>query len=233
MWQRLQQFQLLKDKLDRNKKIFFAELIGTFLVIVFATGSVVLDAKLNGALGLPFIAIAPGIAVAIGVYLFGKTSMAHFNPAVTIGFLVTKHLERKKGLLLIYLFAEIIGGILASIFVYFMLGNDANLGANAPNYTNFPIYVIIGIEILASALLMQVILLVVYTKGLKKFGGIAIGAIVGLDIFLFGLISGASMNPARSLAPVIVSGYYVDLWLYLTAPFIGTSIVALLLRNKF
>ena len=135
--------------------------------------------------------------------------------------------------MLIYLLAEIIGGILASIFIYIILGNEVNLGANAPNYIDFPIYVIIGIEILASALLMLVILIVVYTKGLKKFSGIAIGGIVGLDIFLFGLISGASMNPARSLAPAIVSGYYIDLWLYLTAPFIGTSIVAFLLRNKF
>ena len=233
MWQRLQQLQLLKDKLDKNKKIFFAELIGTFTVIVFATGSVVLDAKLNGALGLTFISIAPAIAVAIGVYLFGKTSMAHFNPAVTVAFLITKHLERKRGLLMVYLLAEIIGGILASIFIYFTLGNVANLGANAPNYIDIPIYVIVGIEIFASALLMLVILIVVYTKGLKRFGGIAIGAIVGLDIFLFGLISGASMNPARSLGPSIVSGYYIDLWLYLTAPFIGTSIVALLLRSKF
>ena len=80
---------------------------------------------------------------------------------------------------------------------------------------------------------MLVILIVVYTKGLKKFGGIAIGAIVGLDIFLFGLISGASMNSARSLAPAIVSGYYIDLWLYLSAPFIGTSIVEFLLRNYY
>ena len=229
----LQKLQLLlKDKLDKNTKIFFAELIGTFTVIVFATGSVVLDAKLNGVLGLPFIAIAPAIAVAIGVYLFGKTSMAHFNPAVTVGYLITKHLI-KKGLLLIYLLAEILGALLASIFIYFTLGNEVNLGANAPNYNNFPIPVIVGIEIFASALLMLVILIVVYTKGLKRFSGIAIGGIVGLDIFLFGLISGASMNPARSLAPAIVSGYYIDLWLYLTAPFIGTSIVALLLRNKF
>ena len=224
---------LLKDKLDTNTRIFFAELIGTFIVIVFATGSVVLDAKLNGALGLPFIAIAPAIAVAVGVYLFGKISMAHFNPAVTVGFLITNHLGRKKGLLMVYLLAEIIGGILASIFIYFFIGHEANLGANAPNYIDFPIYVIVGIEILASALLMLVILIVAYTKGAKKFGGIAIGAIVGLDIFVFGLISGASMNPARSLAPAVVSGYYIDLWLYLTAPFIGTSIVAVLLKNKF
>jgi aquaporin Z len=235
LWQKLQ--LLLKDKLDKNTKIFFAELIGTFIVIVFATGSVVLDAKLNGALGLPFIAIAPAIApaiaVAVGVYLFGKISMAHFNPAVTVGCLITKHLERKKELLIVYLLAEIIGGILASIFIFSVMGNEANLGANAPNYIDFPIYVIVEIEILASALLMLVILIVVYTKGAKKFGGIAIGAIVGLDIFVFGLISGASMNRARSLAPAIVTGYYIDLWLYLTAPFIGTSIVAVLLKNKF
>jgi aquaporin Z len=235
LWQKLQ--LLLKDKLDKNTKIFFAELIGTFIVIVFATGSVVLDAKLNGALGLPFIAIAPAIApaiaVAVGVYLFGKISMAHFNPAVTVGCLITKHLERKKELLIVYLLAEIIGGILASIFIFSVMGNEANLGANAPNYIDFPIYVIVGIEILASALLMLVILIVVHTKGAKKFGGIAIGAIVGLDIFVFGLISGASMNPARSLALAVVSGYYIDLWLYLTAPFIGTSIVIVLLKNKF
>jgi aquaporin Z len=230
----LQKFQLLlKDKLDKNKKIFFAELIGTFVVIVFSTGSVVLDAKMNGALGLPFIAIAPAIAVAIGVYVFGKISMAHFNPAVTVGFLITNHLQGKQKLFLIYLAAELIAAFLASIFIYSVMGNEVNLGANAPNYANYPVYVIVVIEILASALLMLVILIVVYTKGLKKFSGIAIGGIVGLDIFLFGLISGASMNPARSLAPAVVSGYYVDLWLYLTAPFIGTSIVAFLLKNKF
>lgn len=233
MWQKLQ-LLLLKDKLlAGNKKIFFTELVGTFIVIVFATGSVVLDAKLKGALGLPFIAIAPAIAVAIGIYLFGRISMAHFNPAVTVAFLITKHLQRNKILFLTYLAAELIGALLASVFIFFIMGNEVNLGANAPNYTNYPVYVIVGIEVLASALLMLVILIVVYTKGAKRFGGIVIGTIVGLDIFLFGLISGASMNPARSLAPAIVSGYYIDLWLYLTAPFIGTSIVALLLKNKF
>lgn len=232
----LQKLQLLlKDKLlaGNKKKIFFAELVGTFILIVFATGSVVLDAKLNGVLGLPFIAIAPAIAVAIGIYLFGKISMAHFNPAVTIGFLITKHLQRNKILLFTYLAAELIGAVLASIFIFSIMGNVVNLGANAPNYSNYPVYVIVGIEIFASALLMLIILIVIYTKGAKGFGGIAIGAMVGLDILLFGLISGASMNPARSLAPAVVSGYYVDLWLYLTAPFIGTSIVAFMLKNRF
>ncbi|MGZ5547633.1 MAG: aquaporin, partial [Nitrososphaeraceae archaeon] len=113
----LQKLQLLlKDKLDKNTKIFLAELVGTFIVIVFATGSVVLDAKMNGALGLPFIAIAPAIAVAIGIYLFGKISMAHFNPAVTVGFLITNHLQNKQQLFITYIVEELIGALLASIF---------------------------------------------------------------------------------------------------------------------
>ena len=116
----LQQLQLiLKDKLDKNTKIFFAELIGTFIVIVFATGSVVLDAKLNGALGLPFIAIAPAIAVAIGVYLFGRISMAHFNPAVTVGFLITNHLQREKKLFLTLSWSRINWCFLGKYFHFF------------------------------------------------------------------------------------------------------------------
>ena len=150
------------------------------------------------------------MGVAICVYLFGKISMAHFNPAVTIGYLITGHL--KKNLLIWYLAAELTGALLASIFVKYAIGVEANLGANSPNY-NFSLPLIFGIEVLASALLMAVIYAVVLTKGLKGFSGIAIGGIVGLDIFFFGLISGASMNPARSVAPALISGYLVDLWL--------------------
>ncbi len=86
---------------------------------------------------------------------------------------------------------------------------------------------------LASALLMVVIFVVVYTKGLRSFSGIVIGGIVGLDIFFLAFISGASMNPARSLAPAVLSGVITNLWLYWTATFIGTSTVALLLRKYF
>lgn len=189
-----------------------------------------IDAKLGNTLGVPFIAFAPFVGVAIGVYMFGKISMAHFNPAVTVGYLITRHL--KIQLLAYYLSAEIIGALLGSLFVKYVIGTEANLGANAPNY-NFPIPIIFGVELLASALLMAVILAVVYTKGLKGFSGIAIGGIVGLDILFFSYISGASMNPARSLAPALLSGVVGDLWLYWSATFVGTSIVALLLREKF
>src|SRR6476660_8470928 len=223
-------FESAVGKLSTYQKKFIAEVIGTFIVVVLATGSVVIDARLNGILGLPFIAFAPFIGVAVGVYLFGKISMAHFNPAVTIGFLITKHITKIQ--LLYYLSAEILGALLGSPFVKFMIGNQANLGANAPNYV-YPIPMIIGVEIFTSAMLMSVIYVVVYTKGLKRFGCIAIGGIVGLDIFFLAFISGASMNPARSLAPALVSGVLNNLWLYWSATFIGTSIVALLFRSVF
>jgi aquaporin Z len=225
----LSQILRFTSKLTTTQKKFFAELVGTFIVVTSATGSVVLDAKLGGTLGIPFIAFAPFGGVAIGVYLFGKISMAHFNPAVSIGYLITKHLP--KNLLPCYLGAEIIGALLASVFVKYVIGTYANLGANAPNY-NFPLPVIFGVEVLASGLLMAVIYAVVHTKGLRGFSGIAIGGIVGLDIFFFAFISGASMNPARSLAPALLSGYLVDLWLYWSATFLGTTLVALILRKR-
>jgi aquaporin Z len=220
----------IPSRLTSTQRKFLAEIIGTFIIVVFATGSVVIDAKVGGKLGLPFVAFAPFVGVAICVYLFGRISMAHFNPAVTVGYLITRHLRRE--LFLYYLSAEIIGALLGSVFVKYVIGIEANLGANSPNY-NFPIPVIFGVEVLASGMLMAVILAVVYTKGLKGFSGIVIGGIVGLDILFLSFISGASMNPARSLAPAILSGSVGDLWLYWTATFIGTSLVAFMLRNRF
>ncbi len=112
------------------------------------------------------------------------------------------------------------------------IGIEANLGANSPDYP-LPLPLIFGMEVLASALLMSVILTVVKTKGLKGFGGIAIGGMVGVDILFLGFISGASMNPARSLAPSLLSGSLGSLWLYWSATFVGTTIIAALFRKKF
>ena len=220
----------ITNRLSSNQKKFFAELIGTFVIVVFATGSVVLAVKYSGIFGLWFVALAPAVAVAAMVYVFGKISMAHFNPAVTVGFLITKHMP--KNLFPVYLAAQIIGALLGSIFVKYVIGTEANLGANAPDY-HFQIPLIVGVEILATALLMAVIMVVVHTKGLRGFSGVVIGGIVGLDILFLAFISGASMNPARALAPAIVSGYLNDLWLYWTAPFIGTIIVSLIYKIKF
>lgn len=217
------------SRLTSGQKRFFAELIGTFVIVVFATGSVVLAVKYDQFFGLWFVALAPAVAVATMVYAFGKISMAHFNPAVTLGFFITRHMP--KNLFPVYISAEITGAIIGSIFVKYAIGAQANVGANAPDY-HYPIPLIIGVEVLATALLMAVILVVVHTKGLRGLGGIAIGAMVGLDIFFLAFVSGASMNPARSLAPALVSGDLNDLWLYWTATFMGSGIVAFVYRKK-
>ncbi|MCI4432167.1 MAG: aquaporin [Nitrosopumilus sp.] len=213
-----------------NLQIFLVELIGTFILVVFATGSIVYDVQTGGTLGIAFAAVAPFIALIIGVYSFGKISLAHFNPAVTIGYYITGFISKIQ--IVYYFAAEIIGALLGSLFVMSFIGTGVNLGANAPNY-DFPLFLIFSIEVLASALLMAVIFTVVYTKGLKGFGGIVIGGIVGLDIFFLAFISGASMNPARALAPALFSGVLDNLWLYWTAPYVGTVIIAFLFRNKF
>jgi glycerol uptake facilitator-like aquaporin len=200
--------KIIANRLASDQKKFVAEVIGTFIVVVLATGAVVIDAKFNGILGIPFIAFLPFIGVAAGVYLFGKISMAHFNPAVTLGFLITKHITKLQ--LVYYFTAQILGALLGSLFVSYIIGNEANLGANSPNYA-FPLPMIFGIEVLASALLMAVIVVVIFTKGLRGYGGLVIGGIVGLDIFFLAFISGASMNPARSLAPAFVSGVLQNL----------------------
>jgi len=214
-----------------NLQIFIVELIGTFLLVVFATGSIVYDAEVfDGKLGIPFAALAPFIALLIAVYAFRKISLAHFNPAVTIGYYITGHITKIQ--VAYYFTAEIIGALLGSLFILSFIGEKADLGANIPNY-DFSIFLIFPVEVLASAMLMGVIFYVVYTKGLKGFSGVAIGGIVGLDILFLAFISGASMNPARALAPALLSGELSNLWLYLTAPFVGTTIVAFLFRNKF
>lgn len=156
--------------------------------------------------------------------------MAHFNPAVSVAFLISEHMTKFQ--LLQYFAAEIIGALLASLFVMMIIGTEASLGANAPDYS-YPLPLVFGIEVLATALLMAVIYAVVHTKGLRGFSGLAIGGIVGLDIFFLAFISGASMNPARSLAPALLSGVLGNLWLYWSATFIGSSAVAFVVRRKF
>jgi aquaporin Z len=211
-----------------NLKIFLAELAGTFGLLVAATGSIVFDARLGETLGPVFIAIIHFVGLAIVVYAFGKYSMAHFNPAVTIGFFLSGHTKTNK--LPIYFSAQAIGAFLGTFFVKFIIGEYANLGINFPNLS-FPMYGIYLVEIMATIFLMGVILAVVHVKDLNKFSGVGIGAIVALDVYFFGPISGASMNPIRSLSPALVTGILNDLWLYWSAPFIGAIIVAFIFKK--
>ena len=133
--------KIITDKLTLTQKKFIAEVMGTFIVVVLATGAVVIDSKFNGIFGIPFIAFLPF------VYLFAKISMAHFNPAVSLGFLITKHITKLQ--LVYYFTAQILGALLGSLFVMYMIGSEADLGANSPNYA-FPLPAIFG-ELLRSA----------------------------------------------------------------------------------
>ena len=215
-----------------NLQIFAAELVGTFVLVVFATGSIVYDAKeFGGQLGIPFAAATPFVALLIGVYSFGRISLAHFNPAVTAGYYITGHISKVQAAY--YFAAEIAGAMAGSLFVLAAVGDHADLGANAPNHHSYPVLLVFPVEVLASALLMGVILYVVYTRGLRGFSGVAIGGIVGLDILFFASVSGASMNPARALAPALLSGTLEHLWLYWTAPYVGTAAAAFLFRGRF
>ena len=206
-----------------NKIIFIAELIGTFVLVVGATGSIVYNEILGGTYGIGFIAAGHFVALSIAVYVFGKYSMAHFNPAVTIAFFITRHVKGKQ--LPIYFTAQTIGAFLGSVFILFVIGDYANLGTNTPD-VSYPLGTVFGYEVIASIFLMGVIYIVVHFKKLAMLAGVAIGGIVAIDVLLFGEISGASMNPIRSLAPAIISGTPSDLWLYWTTPFIGTIIIA-------
>lgn len=210
--------------------IFGSELIGTFVVVLFATGSIVFDSKFNLGFGTWFAAIAPFIAVAMCIYLLKNYSMACFNPAVTLAFLFSKHIS--KSTVFYYLSAEFIGAILASLTIKLILGDYSNLGINFPDH-NFSLPLIFLIEVLVTVFLMGVIYIVIHTKGLRGLGGLVIGGMVGIDIMTLSFISGASMNPARSFAPAMISGVVSDLWIYLTAPFLGAIMVAVIYDRFF
>jgi aquaporin Z len=201
-----------------------AEFIGTLVIVVAATAPIVMDAQ-TSKVGIVGIAFSPGVGVALMVYAFAKTSGAHFNPAVSLGLLISRSITAAEFLL--YLLVQILAALLASIVVLYTIGSDAYLGANSANY-NFGLVEVFAVEIFLTFLLMSVIFAVVHTRGLRGFGGAAIGLIVGLDIFFGANISGASMNPARSLGPALVSNSFGDLWIYWSATFIGAALSALM-----
>lgn len=214
-----------------NLTMFFAELVGTFGLLIAATGSIVFDARMDGMYGMVFIALMHFVGLTILVGAFGKYSMAHFNPAITLGFYLARYVSARR--VPVYIFAQLIGAFLGSLTVLYLIGDYANLGLNTPNYS-YNFVIIFSVEVLATVFLMGGILIAV---NVKRFNvlivGIIVGGIIALDVFFLGQVSGASMNPMRSLSPAVMSGILDDLWLYWSAPFIGSGLVALIFRIKF
>jgi aquaporin NIP len=201
-------------------KKYISELIGTFALVFCGTGAIIINQETNGTIGHIGIVITCGLIVTAMIYAFGDKSGAHFNPAVTIAFSVAGLFKRKE--IAPYITAQIAGAFLATGLLKALFPNNINLGATLPAGAHLQSFIL---EIVLAFLLMLVILFT--SQGSKEVGtmaGIAIGGTVLLEAMFAGPISGASMNPARSLAPAIVSGNFDTLWIYITAPILGATI---------
>ncbi len=198
------------------KKTLLAETLGTFLLVFAGTGAI-LASQTFGQPGHAGVAATFGLVVMVLIFGFGEISGAHFNPAVTLGFALAGRLP--WGRVAPYLLAQTAGALAASGLLRLLFPENQFLGGTFPAGSPAQSFVF---ELMLTAFLMLVILNV--TTGAKEKGitaAIAIGATVGLEALFAGPVCGASMNPARSLAPALVSGRLEFLWIYLTAPPLG------------
>jgi aquaporin NIP len=203
-------------------RLLAAEFVGTFALVFAGCGAIMVNAK-TGALGHVGVAITFGLVIMAMIYAVGHISGAHFNPAVTFAFALSRHFPWPRALG--YWTAQVLGAIAAAAILRGSLGNIAHVGATLPSGSQGQSFLW---ELVLSFFLMFVIMAVATdTRAVGEAAAIAIGATVGLDAMFGGPISGASMNPARSIGPALVSGHLHALWLYILAPLIGASLGAL------
>lgn len=199
-------------------KKYTSEFLGMFTLIFCGTGAVIVNQQTNGALGLQGIATLWGLVIIALIYAFGDISGTHINPAVTVAFAVDKKFAWKE--VPPYILAQFFGALAASSLLHFLFPQNETLGITRPSGSELQSFVL---EIVMMFILMLVILRV--SVGAKEKGitaGIAIGGTVWLLVLFGGPISNTSLNPTRSIAPAIVSGNFQSIWIYLTAPFIGS-----------
>lgn len=199
-------------------KQLLAETAGTFAIVFCGTGAVILNEEIPGCLGLTGISLIFGVIIAAMIYLFGRVSGAHFNPAVTISLTIAKRFPKSE--LVNYISAQLLGAILASSLLLFLFPENQSLGGTRPSGSMLLSFFI---EWIMTFLLMLTILAITSRKVKKAsaLSGIVIGAAVFVGILIAGPISGGSFNPARSIAPVIVSGNFAALEIYILAPITG------------
>ena len=199
-----------------------AEFIGTFALVFAGCGAIMVDAKTD-QLGHVGVAISFGLVIMVMVYALGHVSGAHLNPAVTLAFTLTRHFPRRE--IIPYWAAQLTGALVAAALLRASLGDIADVGATFPSGSDTQAFVW---ETVLTFFLMLVIMAVATdTRAVGEAAAIAIGATVGLDAMFGGPITGASMNPARSLGPGIVAGDLHAIWIYLLAPALGAALGAL------
>jgi len=188
-------------------------------MLVFAgAGAVMVDAKTH-ALGHVGVAISFGLVIMAGIYAVGHISGAHFNPAVTLGFVLTRHFPPARALG--YWCAQLVGAVAAAAILRGSLGDIAHVGATLPSGSQAQSFLW---ELVMTAFLMFVIMAVATdTRAVGEAAAIAIGGTIGLEAMFGGPVSGGSMNPARSIGPALVSGDLHALWLYIVAPLVGAA----------
>ena len=204
-----------------------AEFIGTFALVFAGTGAIVINDASGGAVTHAGIAATFGLVIMAMIYAVGDISGAHFNPAVTCGFWLWGRFP--AGMIAPYVLSQCLGAFAASGILQFLFPADLMLGSTMPAGKEMQSFVL---ELILTLLLMFVILNV--STGAKEKGitaGMAIGAVIALEAMFAGPICGASMNPARSLAPAIVSGHLEHLWIYLAAPVIGACVAVFACRS--
>ena len=201
-----------------------AEAIGVFALVFAGCGAIVTETTHPGSLGNVGIALVFGLVIMVMVYATGHLSGAHLNPAVTVAFALTRHFPRAEAA--VYVAAQAAGAIIAAALLAAVWPSQpADLGTTLPSVGIGSAFVY---ETILTAFLMFVIMAVATdTRAVGAAAAIAIGGTVGLDALFGGPITGASMNPARSLGPALVSGELRDLWLYLVAPPVGAALGAL------
>ncbi|TYP96260.1 MIP family channel protein [Tenacibaculum adriaticum] len=198
-------------------KKYISEFIGTFAMIFCGTGAMTINEVTGGDVTHVGIAITWGFIVMAMIYAFGDISGAHFNPAVSIAFAYAKKFSWKE--VPKYIVAQVLGALFASLILWFLFPTSEFYGATIPATDAMRAFVL---ELLLTFFLMLTIINV--STGSKEVGviaGIAIGGVVLLEAMFAGPITKASMNPARSIAPALVSGHLEHLWLYLLAPVLG------------
>ncbi|MFM9944875.1 MAG: MIP family channel protein [Bacteroidia bacterium] len=206
---------------------YLAEFIGTFAIVFCGTGAIIINQETGGSITHVGIAITFGLIVMAMIYALGNISGAHFNPAVSIAFAIIKKFKPKE--ILPYIFSQLSGAVLASLILKVLFPANQFLGATIPVGSDLQSFIL---EFILMFLLMLVIINVAHgSKEQGMFAGLAIGSVVLLEAMFAGPISGASMNPARSFAPAIVSGNIEHLWLYLLAPILGA--IAAVFTGKF